>query len=134
MESADVNWLAVVVAALIPMALGALWYSPRLFARPWLAATGRTVEDVSGAGLGYALSAVGALLGATVLSYVVDWAEADELIDGALLGGTIWLGFIATTLAVNTYFGGRPRNLWLIDNGYQVISYVLMGALLAVWD
>lgn len=89
MESADVNWLAVVVAALIPMALGALWYSPRLFARPWLAATGRTVEDVSGAGLGYALSAVGALLGATVLSYVVDWAEADELIDGALLGGTI---------------------------------------------
>jgi Protein of unknown function (DUF1761) len=116
------------------MVLGALWYSPRLFARPWLAATGRTPEEISSAGLGYAISAVGALLGATVLSYIVDWAEAEDFIDGALLGGTVWLGFIATTLAVNTYFGGRPRNLWLIDNGYQLISYVLMGALLAVWD
>ena len=37
---------------------------------------------------------------------IVRWAEADELIDGALRGGTVWLGFVATTLAVSTYFQG----------------------------
>jgi hypothetical protein len=46
----------------------------------------------------------------------------------------VWLGFVATTLAVNTYFGGRTRALWLIDNGYQLLAFVLMGAILAVWD
>ena len=134
MESADVNWLAVIAAALVPMVLGALWYSPALFARPWMTAVGRTPEELTGARLGYAISAVGALISATVLSYVVDWAEADDVVDGLVVGGAIWLGFVATTLAVATYFGGRPRNLWLIDASYQLLSLLAMGAIVAVWD
>lgn len=134
MESADINWIAVVVSALVPMVLGALWYSPVLFARPWMAAVGRTPEELNMSAVGYVISAIGALLAATTLGYIIDWAEADELIDGVFVGGSVWLGFVATTLAVNTYFGGRPRSLWLIDNGYQLISFVIMGAILAVWD
>jgi hypothetical protein len=134
MESADINWIAVVVAAAISMVLGALWYSPLLFARPWMAAVGRTMEEMSMGARGYVISAVGALLAATTLGYIVDWAEADELIDGIFVGGSVWLGFVATTLAVNTYFGGRPLRLWLIDNGYQLLSLAVMGAVVAVWD
>jgi hypothetical protein len=134
MESADINWLAVVVAALVPMVLGALWYSPALFARPWLRAVGRTMEELSGARIGYALSAVAALVTAAVLAYVVDWAGAGSFGDGLLTGAVVWLGFVATVLAVTTYFGGRPLALWAINAGYQLVSYALMGAILAAWD
>ena len=134
MESADINWFAVVVAALVPMALGALWYSPLLFAGPWMAAVGRRPEELNMGATGYAISAAGALLAATTLGYIVDWSDADRLLEGVFIGGSVWLGFVATTLAVNTYFGGRPLRLWLIDNGYQLISFVVMGAILAVWD
>ena len=94
MESADINWLAVVAAAFVPMVLGALWYSPVLFASRWMRAVGRAPEDLTGAQLGYALSG----------------------------------------LAVNTYFGGRPRALWAIDAGYQLVALALMGAILGAWD
>ncbi len=134
MQDVEFNWLAVVVAAAVPMALGALWYSPLLFARPWMAAVGRTMEELTDARLGYFISAVGAVITSLVLSALVDWAEADKLFEGVLVGLIAWVGFVATTSAVNTYFGGRPRALWLIDNGYHVISLAVMGAILALWD
>ncbi len=37
----ELNWLAVLVGAVIYFALGALWYSPMLFARPWQASMDR---------------------------------------------------------------------------------------------
>jgi hypothetical protein len=134
MQDVDLNWIAIIVAAIIPMVLGALWYSPLLFAEPWMRAVGRTREELGGAQLGYALSAIGALLSSYVLARIVKWAEVDDLWNGALVGVFVWAGFVATVLAVTTFFGGRPRALWLINSGYQLVALVLMGALLGAWD
>jgi hypothetical protein len=82
MQDADLNWIAIVVAAIVPMVLGVLWYSPVLFAQLWLLAVGRTEEEPSGAALGYLLSAVSALLSAYVLARIVKWAEVDDLWNG----------------------------------------------------
>lgn len=134
MESAEIDVLAVLAAAVVPMVLGAFWYSPALFARPWLRAVGRTEEELTGARLGYPLSAFCALVTSLVLAHVVEWSESDSLVDGLRIGLWVWLGFVATVLAVNTYFSGRPRTLWAIDAGYQLLSLLAMGAILAVWS
>jgi hypothetical protein len=134
MHPVDINYWAVVVTALIPMVLGALWYSPALFAGPWMRAAGRTEADLIGAGRGYVLSAVCALVTSYILARVVDWAEADSFVEGARVGLLIWVGFVATVLAVTTYFNGRPRMLWFVNAGYQAVALLLMGGLLAVWD
>ena len=134
MQEVDLNWYAVVVAALVPMVLGALWYSPVLFAKPWMRAAGRTMEDMQGAQLGYVISAVGALLSSYALARIVHWAEVDDLWNGGLVGLLIWVGFVATVLAVTTYWGGRPRSLWLINAGYQLVSLAIMGAILGAWS
>lgn len=42
----DINWLAMLVAALVPLAVGALWYSPLLFANVWMKTTGLTEEQL----------------------------------------------------------------------------------------
>jgi uncharacterized membrane protein len=116
------------------MILGGLWYSNVMFARPWMRAVGRTPEQLTGAGLGYALSAVGALVASYALARIVRWAEVDDVFNGALVGVLVWLGFIATVLAVTTYFGGRPRELWLINAGYQLVALILMGAIHGAWE
>jgi Protein of unknown function (DUF1761) len=134
MQDVDLNWFAIIVAALVPMVLGALWYSPLLFAEPWLQAVGRRREELTGASLGYTLSAVAALVTSYALARIMRWAEVDDLWNGALVGVLVWVGFIATVLAVTTYFGGRPRQLWLINAGYQLIALVLMGAIHGAWD
>jgi uncharacterized protein DUF1761 len=134
MQEIDLNWIAIFVAAIVPVVLGALWYSPMLFARPWMRAIGRTPDQLTGASFGYVLSAVGAVVTSYALARIVRWAEVDDLWNGALVGVLAWLGFVATVLAVNTYFGGRPRALWAIDAGYQLLSLVVMGAILGAWD
>ena len=134
MQDVDINYVAVVVAALVPMFLGALWYSTALFARPWMRAVDRTQEELKGGQLGYVISAIGALLMSYALARIVRWAEVDELWNGALVGLLVWVGFVGPVLAVTTYFGGRPGKLWLINGGYQLVALVLVGAIHGVWD
>jgi hypothetical protein len=134
MQDVDLNWIAIIVAAIVPMVLGALWYSPVLFAEPWMRAVGRTREELGDAALGYLLSAVGAFLASYVLARIMRWAEVDNVWNGAVVGSMVWVGFVATVLAVTTYFGGRPRMLWLINAGYQLVALVLMGAIHGAWD
>ena len=133
MQDVDLNWIAIFVAALIPMFLGALWYSNALFAEPWMRAVDRSRDELTGAKLGYVLSALGALLMSYALARIVRWAEVDDLLNGALVGFLVWLGFVATVLAVTTYFGGRPRALWMINGGYQLVAMVLVGAIHGAW-
>lgn len=134
MQDVDINYLAVLAAAFVPMVLGGLWYSNVMFARPWMRAVGRTPEELTGAGLGYALSAVGAIVMSYAVARIVRWAEVDDVFNGALVGVLVWLGFVATVLAVTTYFGGRPRELWLINAGYQLVALILMGAIHGAWQ
>jgi Protein of unknown function (DUF1761) len=134
MESVDLNWAAIFVVALVPIVLGALWYSPALFAEPWMRAVGRTKEELGGAGLGYVIGVVSALLMSYTLARIVRWAEVDDLWNGALVGLLVWLGLVATVLAATTYFGGRPRRLWVINAGYQLVALVVVGAIHGVWE
>ena len=135
MQDVDLNWIAVVVAALVPMVLGALWYSPVLFAQPWMRAVGKTEEDLrSGATTGYVVAALAALVISYSLARIVRWAEVDDLWNGALVGLLAWIGFVATTSGVNTVFAGRPRSLFAIDSGYYLTALLVMGALHGVLD
>lgn len=133
MQDVDLNWLAILVAALVPMVLGALWYA-LLFARLWMRAVGRRPEDMTGASLGYALSALAAIVTSYTLARVVRWAEVDDLGNGVLVGVLLWLGFVATIIAVQTYYGGRSRTLWAIDAGYWLVSLLVMGAIHGAWE
>ncbi len=133
MQEVDINYWAVIVTAIVPMILGALWYSPAMFARSWMEAAGRTREEMSGAKMGYVLSAAAAVITSYALARVERWAEVDDLWNGGLVGLLVWVGFVATVLAVTTYFGGRPAKLWFINAGYQLLSLVLMGAILGTW-
>ena len=100
MQEVDLNWIAIFVAAIVPMVLGALWYSNALFARPWMRAVDRTEDELKGAGMGYVLSAIGAVLMSYALARLVRWAEVDDLWNGALVGLLVWVGFVATVVGV----------------------------------
>jgi hypothetical protein len=133
MQDVDINYWAVIVTAIVPVLLGALWYSSAMFAQPWLRAVGRSREELSGAAMGYVLSALGAVLTSYALARIERWAEVDDAVNGALVGLLVWVGFVATVLAVMTYFSGRPAKLWLINAGYQLVALLIMGAILGTW-
>jgi hypothetical protein len=149
MHLPPINWLAVLVAGIVIFMLGGLWYSPILFAKRWIALQGRTEEEMRAQAasanmpLMYASAFLTGLIIAAVLAIIIAHISRDPAMaepgggvsaaHGAIIGFTCWLGFAATTSYATALFSGKPRQLWLIDSTYNLVSFVLAGIILAVW-
>src|SRR2546427_9374577 len=101
MPTANVNLLAVLVAAVLTIVLGAVWYSPVLFAKQWMHAHGYTPEKVEemkrrGVVRAYAVSFVCYLVMAYVVGLLVSYTQAAGVVEGVWLGVPERLGFPAT--------------------------------------
>ena len=142
MPHLHINWLAVLVAGIVIFMLGGLWYSPVLFAKRWIALQNKTEEQMraEAAGANMPLMYASAFLTGLVIAWAMAMVFGHIANDmpmnaghGALLGATLWLGFAATTSYATALFSGKPRQLWLIDSAYNLVSFVLAGIILAVW-
>jgi Protein of unknown function (DUF1761) len=129
------NHLAILVSALILWILGAIWYSPALFAKPWMAALGITpTGPKKGLALGMISSFIGDLFVAFILLHVVVWSGAHTWFRGAFDGGICWLGFFAATQFPQGVYEGRSIRLFFINSGYWLIGLLIVGGLLATWQ
>ena len=138
MPTANVNILAVLVAALLTFVLGAFWYSPVLFAKQWMAAQGYTPEQLNvmkhrGATRAYVVSAGCYVVMAYVVALLASYTNSTTLAQGLWLGFLSWLGFAATIGLTGNMFSEKPIAAWVIDAGYQLAYLVIMGVLLSVW-
>ncbi len=137
-EVINVNYLAVVVAAILHMALGFLWYGP-LFGKMWMGMMGftqKTIEEAKtkgGMGKNYAIALLGAFVTNWVLAYVVGFSGAATILEGMQAGFWVWLGFMATTTLSGVLWEGKSWKLYLLNNGHLLIGLLLSGAILAVW-
>jgi len=137
-----VNFFAILIAAITNMAIGFAWYSPALFGRSWMKIMGHTPEKLKKLqekmGPLYALSFIGALLMAYILSHVIQFSasffqgEYDIVSTGLMSAFWMWLGFVAPVQMTDVIFGNRPWKLFYINTGYQFISMLAMGLILSI--
>jgi len=130
----QVNWLAVIVSAIVMFGLGALWYSPMLFARQWAKAAGVNMETMPRQGI--PLVMVGAfvltLLMAANLAFFIQgqglplWGA----VGAAVAAGLGWATFSVWILSL---FEQRPFAYVLINGGYLTVGFALMGLILGLW-
>src|ERR1700730_1819252 len=139
MHFMGINLWAALVAALATMVIGFLWYS-LLFARPWMVLMGYDPDDKAklgemqkGAGPMYALSLVASGLSAGVLGKIVAIAAVNTALYGMKIGLAVWLGFVTTVQLTNALFSKQPAKLYAINTGYQLVCYLVMGAILGAW-
>ena len=134
MPQVDVNYWAVLVSAIVAMVIGAIWYSPMLFAKAWMEDTGKKNMDPNqGATAGYVAAFVGNLVMAYIMTHFISYANATTVSMGLMTGFWIWLGFVATGTMMNYIFEGRPWRLFWINTGMQLVILAVTGAILAVW-
>jgi hypothetical protein len=128
------NFWAILVSAVVLWVLGAFWFSPALFAKPWAAIVGRPMgEKPKGVVHGMLSSFIGDLLLALVLEHFIVWSHAAGLPHGAFIGFITWLGFIAAVLYPQRIYEGRPFKYFAIVAGYWLIGLVAIGGILAIW-
>ncbi len=135
-----INFWAVLAAAVATMVIGFLWYSPVLFANPWMRLMGYNPDDKAklaemqkGAGKLYGITFVATLVSAVVLAKIIDITRVNSIFHGMKVGFGVWLGFVATVQLTGALFGKQPTKLFLINTGYQLACYLTMGAILAKW-
>ncbi len=133
MDSIHIHYPAVLLAALSGFLIGGLWYSPLLFARVWQREAGLGDEQLNNARLGrtFALSGLAQLVIAFNLAAFIG-AKA-SLGFGLFAGAATGLGWVAMSLGVIYLFEQRTLRLWLINSGYQVTAYTVMGGILGAW-
>lgn len=137
MPQLDVNWIAIIVAAIAAFALGALWYSNAMFARQWMAAHGHTPEKLaamqSSMGKTYAFSFVTYLITAMVIALLIGLTGGASLVGGIVIAVLAWLGFGFAIGLNGNLFSGKPASAFMIDAGYQLIYMIIMGAIIGAW-
>lgn len=132
MNFAGMNFLAIGLAAVAGFAFGAVYYMS--LSRQWLAAIGKTKEEISGK------RSIAPFVTSFVALVVMAWVLAGTLghlgpgqvtlKNGIISALFVWVGFVATTVAVNNAFGGRKPMLSVIDGIHWLGVLVVQGAII----
>jgi Protein of unknown function (DUF1761) len=125
-----VNWLAVVIAAVVSFVVGAIWYT--VFAKPWQKGVGLSDKDLK-EGM---LRSYG---GSFVLFLVIAWAVAVALksIGWGSFNDAVWVGFViglvgASATIINHLYGKKSTQLIAIDGVFQLFNVIIMAIILYV--
>lgn len=127
----DVNWLAVIAAALSSFPLGFLWYGP-LFGKIWQREAGLSAEQLKSGNMGviFGGALALALIQSAAFAVLLSAEPMPEIVLYGLIGG---LCFVATAIAVQNLFERRSWKLTAINGGYNVIAFTVIAAIIGAW-
>ena len=129
-----INHWAVLACAVFNIVLGAIWYSPALFYKAWQSENNLTDEQIKQAnplkihGVSFVL--------AYLMSYNLAFFLSDAATDwqwGLTAGFLAGFGWVATMLTVIALFEQKTWRYILINSGYVVIYFTLIGFILGIW-
>ena len=132
------NWLAVIVGAAIYFILGALWYSPPLFARPWQAAIGwdESRPQPQTNPVTYVVPAVLYFIAAIATGLIAAATGTDTLTEGITLGLVTGLGYALPMTGVEATFDPnkpKPMTWFGITVAYHLIGFLILAVVIAIW-
>ena len=132
----QLNWLAVLVAAVGYFLLGAIWYSPVLFAKKWIAYSGVNVNDPNAkkgvAGIMF-MSFILMFLCSFGLAFLVVKLSMQGWMLGFKLGLLTGICFSATAVSISYVYEKKPLGLHLINGGYNVLGNIIAAIIICIW-
>lgn len=134
----EVNYIAVLVAAIASMAVGYLWYGP-IFGKMWMSLSGISKEQIDeakakgGMGKNYAIAYVFASLMAYVLAHFVNVWQVVDVVSAFQLTFWVWLGFIVTVMANSVLWERKPVKLYFLNIAHYLVAIFVMALILTLW-
>jgi hypothetical protein len=130
----NLNWLAIIVAAVSAFILGGLWYSPLMFAKRWMKETGISEESTKNINMIrlFSLAFILSLVASFFLAMFIGVKAGAGF--GALAGFMAGLGWVFTFMGISYLFEARTLAHFLINSMYSILSLTIMGAIIGVWQ
>jgi hypothetical protein len=133
-----VNWLAVVLATVSSMIVGAVWYARPVFGRRWMRLSGITEEAASrGAAVPLIVTFVMSFLTALVLAGTATIVQAyyagDFLLDTLVTAIVLWIGFTGARMITHDLFDRRPSSLTVLNLAHELVTIVVMALIIGAF-
>lgn len=143
-QQVHLNYLAVLVAAIVNHAIGFMWYGP-LFGKQWISLMNFDKKKIAEAQKKGMKGMWKTILASFIASLAIAWVLAHSIVfakaylgisavaAGIMTGFMTWLGFLATTQLNIVLWEGKPLKLYFLNTLYYFVSLIVMGMILAVW-
>jgi hypothetical protein len=133
MENFYINHIAVAVCAVMSLVIGGLWWSPLLFAKAWQRETGLSDEQLAKANPAktFGLTFIIALLMSYNLAFFL--AAPGTTWQWGLVAGLLTSIWVAGMFVVIALFEQRSVKYMLINCGYIVVYFAVIGFILGIW-
>lgn len=133
-----INLWSILVASIVAFVIGAIWYSPILFGKEWMALTKLSDADVAaaktkGVTLFYVIQFIFTVVSFCVLGFALGSIGTHTASDGAFLGLLAWVGFVLPIGVSNLMWEKKPFKLVLINTVSTLLSLVVGGAIVGAW-
>ena len=136
MLGSEVNYLAVLVAAVASFLLGWLWYGP-FFGKPWMKLMNFDKNSMKSMKLSPVTAMILGFLTYLVIAYVlagfISILNSATIVEGMKIAFWIWLGFIATTTLGSFLWEGKSIKLYLLNNAYNLLNILVIAVILTAW-
>ena len=131
-----INWLHVLVAAVGYFVLGAVWYSPLLFAKKWQGYVGMDMtspDAKKGMGQSMIISFILMIVCAIGISILADKLNLQGAVSGLKLGFLTGLCFSGTAIHIAYLYEKKPLGLHLINALYSVVGNIIAAIIICSW-
>lgn len=129
----EINWIAVIVVALIYFAIHFFWYFPFAFGNLWLKLVGKESEPKSKIIRDTIIMIPTSFITVLIIDVVMILAGITEIGPALLLNLLLWIGFVATIGLNQTNFNDRGLKLFLLEYIFYLIGFLVAGSILVVW-
>lgn len=128
----EVNFLAIILAAVASFIVGGVWYSPMGFSRQWMQETGLTEEKCKQADMKRVMGGAFALNFLAALVLALFLGPNPELMKSVGFGFAAGACWVSTAFGVSYLFEQRSLRLFLINAGYVTVQFTVMGLILGL--
>lgn len=158
----EINYLALVIAALSTLAIGFVWYHPKVFGTIWMRETGLTEEKLKGGNMVmifgmsilyaflisfflqiiviHQFGALGMVGGDPTLAkpsfeaFMADYGSAFRTYKHGMFHGFIaGLFFGLPVVGINALFERKSWNYILVNGGFWILCFMIMGGIICGW-
>lgn len=159
----EINFLALLVAAISTLLVGFVWYHPKVFGTIWIKESGTSEEKMKGSNMAliFGMAVFYAFLIAMVLqtltihqfgaigmvggdvslakpsytAFMADYGTTFRTFKHGVLHGFITGLFLALPMiGTNALFERKSYKYTLINGGFWIVTFMLMGGILCAWQ